>query len=94
MKVAFVVVSYNTKNLLRRCLSSIEESARCSRIPAQQITTVVVDNASQDGSAELVAAEFPDVRLIASTENVGFTRANNLALQALGFRVVSASSSA
>jgi GT2 family glycosyltransferase len=42
---------------------------------------IVVDNASSDGSPELVAKEFPDVKLIQSNENLGFARANNLGMQ-------------
>jgi dienelactone hydrolase len=49
------------------------------------LQVVVVDNASCDGSAEMTASEFPQVRLLASRENLGFTRANNLALRELGF---------
>ncbi|MCX7671503.1 MAG: glycosyltransferase, partial [Anaerolineae bacterium] len=46
---------------------------------------IVVDNASADGSAAMVAAEFPQVQLIASATNLGFTAGNNLALRLLGF---------
>ena len=45
----------------------------------------MVDNASADGSAEMVAAEFPQARLVASRENLGFAGGNNLALRELGF---------
>lgn len=65
--VSVVVVSYNTRDLLRRCLNCIE--------PCHEV--IVVDNASQDGSADMVAAEFPHVRLIRNAENRGFGAANN-----------------
>ena len=45
----------------------------------------VIDNASADGSAEMVAAEFPQARLVASRENLGFAGGNNRVLRALGF---------
>jgi GT2 family glycosyltransferase len=63
-----IVVSFNTREKLRRCLSQIE--------PHHEI--VVVDNASEDGSVEMVRADFPHVHLIASPTNLGFGRANNL----------------
>ena len=54
--------------------------------PGLKATVWVVDNASADGSAAMVAADFPDVRLIPSPANLGFAGGNNLALKALGFR--------
>jgi N-acetylglucosaminyl-diphospho-decaprenol L-rhamnosyltransferase len=73
--VSIVVVSYNTAALLRQCLDSI----RANSGPRREV--FVVDNASTDESAALVGAEFPEIRLIANTSNVGFTRANNQALR-------------
>ncbi len=91
MSVAVIVVSYNTADLLRQCLHSVQTSAHASGIYAADLQVVVVDNASCDGSAEMVASEFPWVTLIALDNNLGFTRANNLALAALGFPVQSKS---
>src|SRR4051812_2097532 len=62
--------------MLRDCLRSL--AAGTEGITAE---TWVVDNNSPDKSADMVAAEFPDVHLIANTENAGFTRANNQALK-------------
>jgi GT2 family glycosyltransferase len=74
-----IVVSFNTREKLRRCLECVE--------PHHE--TIVVDNASVDGSAEMVRARFPHVRLIASGENLGFGRANNLGCDhATGDRVL------
>jgi len=83
-RLTVVVVSYNVVALLRNCLHSVIASAAHS---AQwlSVDVVVVDNASQDDSAAMVAAEFPDVRLITSETNLGFTGGNNLALHSLGF---------
>jgi len=74
--VSVAVVSWNTRELLRRCLESFApevESGRCE--------VWVVDNASTDGSPEMVRAEFPWVKLEASQENLGFGPAVNLVAQ-------------
>ncbi|MBN1136181.1 MAG: glycosyltransferase family 2 protein [Anaerolineae bacterium] len=82
--VTVVIVSWNVRDLLRRCLRSILDSRAADSggppSPHLQIEVVVVDNASGDGSAEMVRAEFPQVRLIANEENRGFTAANNQGL--------------
>jgi hypothetical protein len=71
LSIDAIVVNYNTKDLLRACLESLLASQRsCRRI-------YVVDNASIDGSAEMVRAEFPTIELIGMAENVGFARGNN-----------------
>jgi GT2 family glycosyltransferase len=72
-----LVVSYNTAPLTRACLASVRAASA-----GLAVEVVVVDNASADGSAELVAREFPEARLIANRENVGFARANNQAFAA------------
>jgi GT2 family glycosyltransferase len=81
--VSIIVVSYNTRDLLRDCLKSL--LAECTRLPHNQSAEVlVVDNASTDGSSEMVAREFSTsripVRLIRSDVNLGFGAGNNLAL--------------
>jgi len=74
--VSIIIVSWNVKNLLRDCLNSIyKETERIS------FELIVADNASSDGSAEMVRTEFPQVILINSKENVGFNRANNQAIR-------------
>jgi GT2 family glycosyltransferase len=83
--VSIIVVSFNTCDLLRKCLQSILEE--CGRLPAGVTAEVlVVDNASADGSADMVAREFSTpsspIRLIRSDTNLGFGVANNLALEA------------
>ena len=74
-RVTAVVVSYNTREELRRCLASIRAHAG---LPCD---VVVVDNASADGSADMVHTEFPEARLVRNRENVGFSRANNQGLR-------------
>src|SRR5690348_6185110 len=76
MKLAVIILSYNTKELLKKCLNSIErEKWRTS------LSVVVVDNASVDGSVEMIKREFPGVSLIQNKENLGFTKGNNVALR-------------
>src|SRR5919109_434383 len=72
--VSVVVVSYNARGVLESCL----ESLRGAR-DGLEVEVFVVDNASRDGSAELVGERFPEAVLIANRENVGFGRANNQA---------------
>jgi len=83
MHLGVVIVSYNVRDLLRACLQSVYEDL--ARTPGLTAQVVVVDNASADGSAVMVAEEFPLVRLVASQENLGFARGNNVGLRLLGF---------
>ena len=77
LDLSVVIVNYNTRDLLRDCLNSTLES----RGPIS-FEIAVVDNASTDGSADMVRAEFPQVRVIASPVNGGYAYANNLGLKA------------
>ena len=67
MRLAVIIVSYNVRDLLRRCLQSVFESAGLSG-DWLAVDVTVVDNASHDGSAQMVADEFPGVHLIAMTD--------------------------
>jgi GT2 family glycosyltransferase len=78
MDLSIIVVSWNTKRLLQECLASIY-----AHLPHINAEVVVVDNASDDGSAEMVESCFPKVILVKNPENVGFAAANNQALQAI-----------
>lgn len=75
MSVSIVLVSFNTKDLTRNCLKSVYE-----KTDGLDFDIFVVDNASTDGSAEMIKEEFPHVKLIESKENLGFGNANNLAI--------------
>ncbi len=77
--LSVVIVSWNTRELLAQCLASIVASDS-PRADGLSLEVVVVDNASADGSAQMVRQRFPAVRLLANTENVGFARANNQAI--------------
>lgn len=71
-ELTVIIVSYNTRALTLKCLETLYANTTRTRFH-----TVVFDNASEDGSAEAVAAAFPQVEVIASKENLGFARANN-----------------
>ena len=74
--VSIVIVNWNTNPLLRRCLSSIYESGSSTKA-----NTIVVDNNSNDGSADMVLEEFPHVELIRNQANLGFAKACNQAIR-------------
>jgi len=77
MKLSIIIVSWKVKDFLYKCLFSIKE-----HIPASiSFEVILVDNNSADGTVEMVKTEFPWVRLIASKENLGFARGNNLAFE-------------
>ena len=86
MDLSILIVSYNVRELLGGCLKSVFESLARSHQPTAEVW--VVDNASADVSAEMVGHDFPQARLIASPDNLGFTGGNNLALQMMGFRPI------
>lgn len=71
-----IVVSFNTCALLQRCLSQLDHA--CADLPVE---IIVVDNASWDGSADMVAETFPHIKLIRAPHNLGFAAANNLGWQ-------------
>lgn len=75
LDVSIIIVSWNTKELLRDCLNSIFREVKCI-----EFDVVVVDNASCDGSADMVRRDFPQVHLISNSENRGFAVANNQAM--------------
>lgn len=75
MDISVVIVSYNTVGLTIACLESVFASQRIN------YEVFVVDNASKDGSAEIIGHKFPSVRLLANETNRGFGAANNQALR-------------
>jgi N-acetylglucosaminyl-diphospho-decaprenol L-rhamnosyltransferase len=72
--ITIIIVSYNTQAMTLECIRSVLEQTSVARCEV-----IVVDNASKDGSADAIRRNFPDIKLIASAENLGFARANNLA---------------
>jgi len=76
MDLSVIIVSWNVKPLLQKCLKSIFDFTT-----GIDFDVIVIDNASKDDSVQMVAQEFPQVNLIASNKNLGFAKANNLGLE-------------
>lgn len=76
MDLSIVIVSWNTRDLLAKCLASIYQYPFSGAFEV-----LVVDNASSDDSAEMVRQDYPKVSLFANTDNVGFAKANNQAIR-------------
>ena len=76
MRLSIVFLNYNTRDLTRQALNSVLAAAE-----GLAVEIFVVDNASVDGSADMVAEEFPQVKLICNEANVGFAAGNNVALR-------------
>jgi GT2 family glycosyltransferase len=75
--ISVVIVSYRVRDVLRDCLKSLYAGGGLDGITSE---VILVDNASGDGTAEMVRAEFPQVRCIALDDNRGFSGANNVGL--------------
>ena len=76
LQLSIVIVNYNGRRFLEECITSIRQFVFSSH------EVIIVDNASSDGSADYIEAHFPEVRLIRSANNSGFTGGNNLGVQA------------
>lgn len=74
MKIYAIVVTYNGLKWYDRCLGSLRDSET-------PVKTIVIDNASSDGTVEYISAYYPDVHLIESKENLGFAKANNMGIR-------------
>jgi GT2 family glycosyltransferase len=80
---AVIILNWNMRDLLRDCLRSLGRATSDPRIEV-----LVVDNASADDSVAMVEREFPNVRTLRSSENLGYARANNLGIRATSAPVV------
>ena len=76
MDVSIIIVAWNVRELLHNCLKSVYEQTN-----GISFEVIYVDNASQDGSVQMVAEEFPEVRIIRNDENKGFIKANNQGIE-------------
>ena len=76
IELSVIIVNYNVKEFLEQSILSVEKAAK-----EIEHEIIVVDNASSDGSIELIRKKFPQVHLIPNSENVGFAAANNQALK-------------
>src|SRR5438105_2413677 len=77
MDLSIIIVSFNTKDILRQCLSSVFEYTK-----DLIFEVIVVDNASHDGSVEMVQQQFPSVKLLRNDRNVGFAAGQNRGITA------------
>jgi GT2 family glycosyltransferase len=75
--LSIVIVSWNVNDLLRRCVRSVMDSLSSGRQGGLAWQLIVVDNASSDGTVEMLRQEYPQVELIANQGNLGFTAGNN-----------------
>lgn len=83
MDLSIIIVNYNTKDLLQRCLESVFAS-RTDFL----LEVIVSDNGSTDGSIEMIRSRFPAVKLIENNANLGFSKGNNVAIRQVGGRLV------
>ncbi len=80
LDISVVIVAWNAKKYVELCLQSLADAP-----PKRSMEVFVVDNASADGTSEMIETRFPSVKLIKSSENLGFSRGNNVAIgQATG----------
>jgi len=77
MDISIIILSWNDKEYLEQCLQSLAGATK-----SRTMEVIVVDNASNDGSPEMVDAKFPTARLIRSPQNVGFPKGNNIGIRA------------
>jgi GT2 family glycosyltransferase len=77
MKLSIIIISFNTKDFLNKCLTSVFENIS-KKISFE---VIVVDNDSRDDSVEMVKKEFPKVILIQNKKNLGFAKANNVGIK-------------
>lgn len=76
LDLSIIILNYRTKNLVKECVKSIWRAS-----PKLSYEIIIVDNASNDGIAEMVGEYFPDIRFFESPENVGFAGGNNIGLR-------------
>ena len=85
--LSIIIVSWNVRELLQNCLHSVLAQQELVQRPLR-LQIIVVDSASSDGSQAMLAEQFPQVELIACSENVGFPRGNNMGLERANGRYI------
>lgn len=89
LDLSVIILSYNTKDITDECLSRLHQSViSCQKKHQNEIEVIVLDNASSDGSAQMIAKKHPWVTLIESKTNTGFSRGNNMAFSLSKFPIV------
>ena len=79
MDLSIIIISYNSKQFIQKCINSLLASE-----PHLALETIIIDNASQDGSPDFVKINFPRVRLIANIINLGYAKACNQGIKEAG----------
>ena len=74
--LSIIIVSYKRLDYLRKCIQSVIDTVKYVRYEI-----IIVDNQSADGTPKIIAKEFPDLRVVENTENLGFAKGNNLGVQ-------------
>lgn len=95
MDLSVIILSFNTKDITKRCLQKLEVSKNyCEQKLGNKVEVIVLDNASSDGSLGMIRQDYPWVKLIASYENTGFSKGNNIAMKQVKTPLGEAASSA
>ena len=82
LDLSVIILSFNTKDITGRCLSKLQVAKDyCEKRLKNKVQVIVLDNASSDGSTELIKSDYPWVKLIVSKENLGFSKGNNVAMR-------------
>ncbi len=82
LNLSIIVLSYNTKDITDKCLNRLTLSViSCQKRLNNKIEVIVLDNGSSDGSVEMIKTEYPEVKLIISKANTGFSKGNNIAME-------------
>ena len=80
--VSVIIVNWNGINYIQKCLDGLRAQTY------RDFFIIMLDNASQDGSLEIVQKNYPEVKILAQSENIGFSAANNLALKSVNTEYV------
>ncbi|MDD3305670.1 MAG: glycosyltransferase family 2 protein [Acetobacterium sp.] len=78
MDLSIIIVNYRTEELTSNCIDSVIKS----NTKGLNYEIILIDNASEDGSIEAIEKQFPEVKIIKNTENLGFSKANNIGIEA------------
>ncbi len=82
MDLSVIILSYNTRDITKRCLQKLEVARKyCEGKLKNKIEVIVLDNASDDTSVVMIKEDFPQIKLIESKENTGFSKGNNIAIK-------------